>query len=547
MSLTVIADPVDMVDEQNESDNTASGELCWDFELVKIPSNCPGNDNHLKYTLHETADINVGLRVNHLYDASLIKVSFKVIMPDSPDTLLLAVVDVTDVEQTCYCPRIVSLPFTFIFSQIGTYTFIMEADTGDVYAECNEGNNIYRKVIEITDLPDLRTLSQYINPSLLNPDPGDPVVFDLTYENIGFSNIGDLMNLKMLVNEVPFFTATNVMGLVSGDDTTVTIPVPWIAPVVPGVYIIRSIIDSDNQVTESNELNNEATRAIIVGDAPNLLFRYLTPDDFSPQPGQPLAVQARVVNEGDAACSAEVNLYFVDNANTEQLIGSTSLNLAAGDSTDLNFIWPSVTDHITTLIARIINASPQESNALDNEAMASIGGLQLTFQSTPSCNGDSSGTLMVSVSGGDAPYTYQWSGNQTGALLQGSPGTYTVIVRDQSGREQFGSALIQNDPGVAYYADADGDGYGDASVSLVLCQPMQGYVTDSTDCDDSDPAVHPQADEICGNGKDDDCDGLVDETGCFGCFNGLYFNAAITGDTVLCEGDTLRLFASIDT
>ncbi|HRZ76481.1 MAG TPA: CARDB domain-containing protein, partial [Bacteroidales bacterium] len=160
LGLTVIADPLNAVDEQYESDNTASGELCWDFQLVNLPSNCPGNDNNVKYTLHETADINVGLKVNHLYDASLMKVSFSVIMPGSPDTLLLAVVDVTNVEQTCYCPRVVSLPFTFIFSQIGTYTFIMEADTGDVYAECNELNNVFVKVIEVTDLPDLRTLSQ---------------------------------------------------------------------------------------------------------------------------------------------------------------------------------------------------------------------------------------------------------------------------------------------------------------------------------------------------------------------------------------------------
>jgi len=41
--------------------------------------------------------------------------------------------------------------------------------------------------------------------------------------------------------------------------------------------------------------------------------------------------------------------------------------------------------------------------------------------------------------------------------------------------------------------DADGDGY---------CPPA--------DCDDKDPAVHPWATEVC-NGKDDDCDGLIDE------------------------------------
>ena len=34
------------------------------------------------------------------------------------------------------------------------------------------------------------------------------------------------------------------------------------------------------------------------------------------------------------------------------------------------------------------------------------------------------------------------------------------------------------------------------------------------DCDDTDPSVNSDADEVCANGKDDDCDGLVDERAC---------------------------------
>jgi hypothetical protein len=61
-----------------------------------------------------------------------------------------------------------------------------------------------------------------------------------------------------------------------------------------------------------------------------------------------------------------------------------------------------------------------------------------------------------------------------------------------------------------WYADLDGDGYGDAGSSTAACSRPSGHVADSSDCDDSDAAVNPAAGEVC-NGHDDDCDGLVDD------------------------------------
>jgi hypothetical protein len=47
--------------------------------------------------------------------------------------------------------------------------------------------------------------------------------------------------------------------------------------------------------------------------------------------------------------------------------------------------------------------------------------------------------------------------------------------------------------------DSDDDGYGDASAVLP--------VVAGTDCADSDPARHPGAAEVCGDGIDSNCDG----------------------------------------
>ncbi len=60
-----------------------------------------------------------------------------------------------------------------------------------------------------------------------------------------------------------------------------------------------------------------------------------------------------------------------------------------------------------------------------------------------------------------------------------------------------------------WYIDADADGYGEATVSVLACAAPAGYVGDDTDCDDIDGAVSPGALEVC-NGIDDDCDGSVD-------------------------------------
>ena len=60
-----------------------------------------------------------------------------------------------------------------------------------------------------------------------------------------------------------------------------------------------------------------------------------------------------------------------------------------------------------------------------------------------------------------------------------------------------------------YYADTDGDGYGAGTATNACAQPT-GYVTNSSDCNNSNAAVNPAATEIC-NSIDDDCDTQIDE------------------------------------
>jgi hypothetical protein len=64
------------------------------------------------------------------------------------------------------------------------------------------------------------------------------------------------------------------------------------------------------------------------------------------------------------------------------------------------------------------------------------------------------------------------------------------------------------------YRDRDIDGYGDVYSPLWIPEDVivpAGYVLNGEDCNDLDLSVHPGAAEICGDGIDQDCDGLADE------------------------------------
>lgn len=80
---------------------------------------------------------------------------------------------------------------------------------------------------------------------------------------------------------------------------------------------------------------------------------------------------------------------------------------------------------------------------------------------------------------------------------------------------------IDEDVTIAFYQDADSDGYGSMTVTVMACEIPAGYVTNNTDCDDALATVYPGAIEYC-NSIDDDCNGIVDDN----CIDSVEENAA---------------------
>lgn len=94
----------------------------------------------------------------------------------------------------------------------------------------------------------------------------------------------------------------------------------------------------------------------------------------------------------------------------------------------------------------------------------------------------------------------------------------------------------QGKPQNTFFADADGDGFGDPNVRQSACTstPPAGFVTNDLDCDDLRADVNPDQPEVPCDNIDNNCNGLEDDV--------ILPPPLVTGDTI-CSGQTPLLRA----
>ena len=117
-----------------------------------------------------------------------------------------------------------------------------------------------------------------------------------------------------------------------------------------------------------------------------------------------------------------------------------SLNVSAS----INTVGIPVTAEETTLVG--LSVTPPS-----NLQIITVTSFEYTGGANIRCWGQSNGSATVLISGGIAPYTYQWSGlpNQTGPVASGmSAGTYTATVTDALGFSVSGSVTLTQNPPV---------------------------------------------------------------------------------------------------
>ncbi len=91
------------------------------------------------------------------------------------------------------------------------------------------------------------------------------------------------------------------------------------------------------------------------------------------------------------------------------------------------------------------------------------------------------------------------------------PLTYPSAAEICDGADNDCDSVIDEGVGATWYADADGDGYGDSLSTVDSCDMPAGYSANGDDCDDNSAATSPAAYEIC-DGIDNNCDGTTDDS-----------------------------------
>ena len=276
----------------------------------------------------------------------------------------------TDVIPLLKAGQKVESGFYYAFDTLGRFIINAFADYTREICETNEKDNIGNIHVDIKkSVSDLEILSQYIAPSNLNPLPGQSITIVSSVVNKGDAP-STPTTMRFWVDDVQLGVDIPIDSIYPGMDTTVMATLTYASGIV-GPKIIKVRADAGNKVIERTKGNNEATRAIIVGAAPdfaNAISEAITLSPTSFNIGDEITIRNYIRNYGGDAGAAWMRFYYRNAAGEKILIDSLRFGLESNDSARISMKWKVIagTKQIITEIAGALPPEFNEENNIDS-------------------------------------------------------------------------------------------------------------------------------------------------------------------------------------
>lgn len=178
-------------------------------------------------------------------------------------------------------------------------------------------------------------------------------------------------------------------------------------------------------------------------------------------------------------------------------------------------------------------ATTEVCNTLDDDCDGLIDeGVKSIFYGDS--DGDGFGVPEITILACSAPEGYA---DIIGDCYDANPAIYPGATEICNGVDDNCTGSVDEGLLITFYADNDGDSYGDPTDFELFCEGIAGYVEANGDCNDANNLINPGATELCNN-IDDNCDGNIDE--------GLNVTVTISasGPTTICQGSNVTLTAT---
>ncbi|MBX9784135.1 MAG: T9SS type A sorting domain-containing protein [Chitinophagaceae bacterium] len=359
VTITAFADATGTVNESNESNNTRSIQFGTDITPIQVAGEFGTSSNPVRVRVNTAKQFNAYIRNLGSRDITNVTVRFVY----NGNTIGSALVPVIKAGEQF--PAVAS--FNYTFTTVGNAVVTVTTDTANVACEINETNNSSLYNIVVTDSKaDFQVLSQFISPSSLNPNTGQNITIAGTVKNIG-NKVAPPSTLRFFVDNIQLGAPVPFNTLQIGQDTTVAATTTY-SSLIPGLKVIKIVVDQENLVDEEDKTNNEATRIIIVGDAPDMTRNAVQPIGFNPNgfnAGDSVTVSYQVKNAGTNTGTAWARFKIFDMSGSLLALDSTQFTLAPNANTALSRKMFFAVDS-GFVVMEIVNCTPDESNLLNN-------------------------------------------------------------------------------------------------------------------------------------------------------------------------------------